>query len=284
MVPLPLAPNDVELWADQGGSLSLWRSGTNETDDYRLRFDDQIAVDLKPVERLLLESAVAADVPASTRDHFLSDQVLPRLLAHQGQLVLHAGAVMVNGSAIAIIGASGSGKSTLVASLDQGGHGLLGDDALIVSDTNGEARIRSIYRSLRLLPDSIDRLFPATATFDVAHYTPKQRISLSRSGDDETKATAPLRAMFVIGSVTAGEDIEVRRMSVAQACMAVIANSFTLDPTDLPRARKRMEHASHLANQVATFAIDYPHDYARLPDVRRSILAHIDGLPAVGPG
>ncbi len=265
---------DVDLWQDSVGLLTLSQIGEPQTNKYRLRFADQIAVDLLIDEKALIETAKAAVVPASTRDHFLADQVLPRMLAHEGRLVLHAGAVRVDDRAVAILGKSGSGKSTLVASFDQAEHVLLGDDALVVSLPDGVPCTRSVYRSLRLFPDSIAQLFPAVATSAVAHYTPKQRVRLTIADRDDT-APVPLCALFVITDSVPDAAIHVRPLSIADACMAIVENSFALDPTDPQRARQRLEAASDLARQVPAFAISYPRDYARLPDVRSAILTHL---------
>ncbi len=65
--------------------------------------------------------------------HLLLDQVLPRLLSHQGHLVLHAGGVTSDHGAIVFLGESGLGKSTLCSSFNQAGFALLSDDFLLLS-------------------------------------------------------------------------------------------------------------------------------------------------------
>jgi hypothetical protein len=57
--------------------------------------------------------------------------------------------------------------------------------------------------------------------------------------------------------------------------MTLVENSFSLDPSDLKMARTRMEKASQLAGRIPIFAISYPRDYARLPEVREAILANL---------
>src|SRR5262245_25522327 len=66
-----------------------------------------------------------------TIEHLLIDQVLPRVLAHRGRLVLHAGGVRTPFGAIAFLGESGAGKSTLCSAMNRAGHRLLGDDGLV---------------------------------------------------------------------------------------------------------------------------------------------------------
>lgn len=269
----------IEIWTDKGGTLTLARS--DDHDSYRLSFDHQVAVDLILSEKRLVETELAADVPKSTRDHFLADQVLPRMVAHYGHLVLHAGAVVLargtKAGAVAILGDSGAGKSTLVASFKQAGDQLLGDDAMIVDFDERRPSIRPVYRSLRLFPDSIDRFFPSAATLDVAHYTSKQRIRLDLPSQ-VVPASPPLDALFVLGAPSDDGAIKAERLSMANACMALIENSFMLDPTDLERAQTRMRKASRLVGDVPAFALSFPRDYDVLPDVRSAILSAVEQL------
>lgn len=274
---LPCVKSEVEIWKDRIGLLNLSRIGDPRDNVYRLRFGDQIAVDILLDDKTLIEIAVAPDLPLSTREHFLVDQVLPRMLAHDGRLVLHASAVRVDDKSLVMLGKSGSGKSTLCTSLDQAGHGLIGDDAMVVSSVSAKPYVAAVYPSLRLLPDSISQFFPATvATTAVAHYTDKQRVRLPSPAQGE-ELPVGVRAIFLIdGSPDTGE-VETRPLSVAATCMALIENSFMLDPTDVGRVRNRLAAASELARQVPSFALRYPRDYSRLGEVREAILNAIRG-------
>ena len=76
------------------------------------------------------------DIPDETIRHLLLDQVIPRLLAHEGNTILHASAVAIDGRAIAFAGETGMGKSTLAASLHARGHPVLSDDSLLLLHQN----------------------------------------------------------------------------------------------------------------------------------------------------
>jgi hypothetical protein len=197
------------------------------------------------------------------------------MLAHEGRLVLHAGAVQIGDWGVVLMGKSGGGKSTLVASFDLAGHALLGDDAIVISWPGETPCAQAVYPSLRLLPDSVDALYSeSVTTTSVAHYTSKQRVSLPINGE-VAGPNLPIRGVFVIAEPSGDADIQIRRLSIADACMAFIENSFVLDPTDMQRSRSRLETASALARQVPAFGISYPHDYARLPEVRDTILKEV---------
>ncbi len=70
------------------------------------------------VDRILRTCALLAgrDLTPATLQHLLFDQILPRLIAHAGRLVLHASAVGASAGAILFLGGTGQGKSTLAAS------------------------------------------------------------------------------------------------------------------------------------------------------------------------
>lgn len=217
------------------------------------------------VDRVISLWSTPADLPPETLEHFLADQVFPRILAHQGEFVLHAGAVVEDGRAMAFLGPSGRGKSTLTASLERQGAVLLGDDALIVAPDHS---VRAVYPSLRLLPDSLAHLFPAgPPTRDVAHYSAKQSLPVAEGG------SAPLTALFFLGEP--GDAISLRRMSIAEICIGLISNSFALDPTDPADAKRKLAMASTLAAALPAWELSYPRDYARLPEVHAAIRAQM---------
>jgi len=67
----------------------------------------------------------------------LMDSGLVTAALQRGHNALHAGAVVINGRAVAIAGPSGVGKSTLVTELLSRGHQLLTDDILVLTIEDG---------------------------------------------------------------------------------------------------------------------------------------------------
>lgn len=266
--------SETEIWRDEIGLLSLSRIGQEERGHFRLRFSYEIALDIFTDRNLIIEISSPSNSPSTTLDHFLADQVVPRILAHEGKFVIHAGSTRIGDRAVILMGATGRGKSTLSASFDQSGGSLIGDDALVVSWQDDVPHVSAVYPSLRLLPDSIDALFheapPSTA---VASFTQKQRIDLPVKAD--SAQPVQIAAIFVLAEPTSDSAIKLRRLSAGKACIACITNSFALDPTDLDRARAKLERASALAFQVPVFELSYPRDYAKLTDVHAAILAQL---------
>lgn len=98
---------------------------------------------------------VGGDAPALVRAfRFMGFVALTHLLAQQGQQVLHAGAVVVDGQAILILGDTGTGKSTLVFSALQLGWLALSDDMVAVHRDDGLVRAVGLPRPISV-PDDV---------------------------------------------------------------------------------------------------------------------------------
>jgi len=258
------------VWTDSIGSLTVTR-GQYELGNYSVVFWGIASVFISMSSKNVRIYPVGSGTSFETIEHILQDQVLPRIIAHEGRLVLHAGAVSQRGGAIAFLGDSGRGKSTLSASLMEDGWSLMGDDALLVSDEDSIFFGSATYKSLRLLPDSIDSLLiDNSALSRVADYTNKKRVSTKPDTDADNKSVA-LKAFFFLAAETSGNRIALRQMSVAETCMGFIKNSFSLDPTDKVHAEKKLKYVSALASTVPAFELTYPREYSRLPDVHKAI-------------
>lgn len=265
------ASYDRLLWTD-GRSLTVARS-SRDLSAFEVVFHDlaRFEVDLG---RRAVAVARLTDISDATLRHLLVDQVLPRLIAHDGSLVLHAAGIDVGGEATLLLGLSGRGKSTLAASFHVSGHALLGDDAMIIAAGEGEsrARCRSLYRSLRLFPDSVAGVFSGPrANSPVADYTAKQNI-IDLEEPEASQPDLPVRSIYWLGD-SSSDRIGMRRLAPAEACMTLVEHSFSLDPSDTDRSKVRLGHAAALAAAVPVLEIAYRRDYAILADLREAILA-----------
>lgn len=209
------------------------------------------------------------NLPTETIDHLLFDQAVPRIRAHLGELMIHAAAVSIGNDALLLVGDSGRGKSTLSASLAGNGCTLLGDDAVGLAVDGAKVLAKALYPSLRLLPDSISAVIKADVpTSSTAHYTIKQRVHVGAGGPE-----ASCRAIFVLDAPqSATADIRTRRLSPGDTCLALLKESFALDPSDTKRAATRLRAAGEVAERVPGFSLCYPRAYDRLPDVIDAVL------------
>lgn len=213
----------------------------------------------------------------NTIDHLADDHVAPRIIAAGGELVLH-GSVSLVGSRIAVfLGQTGAGKSTLAASLHAAGHRLLGDDAVVISADGGTIYGESVYPSLRLFRESINQVFRESVdTAAMAFYSDKVHVLAPDLGD----AGAGAYALGAIYTLATGEDgVSLDLYSPAEACMALVENSFALDAHDQASAAQRMAQAARVAATVPCYELAYPYDFGLLGEARAQIIASLAPPP-----
>jgi hypothetical protein len=260
-------------WLTPSGDISL--SLANIDNDFLLRFPS-LADFVIDGEGSYISAWLAPDTDEETLQHLLLDQVLPRVLALQGRLVLHSSAVSVDGRIIAFIGDTGQGKSTLAASFHIIGFQLLTDDGLVLKDEGGNIKAIPAYSGLRLLPESVAALFKELPQRKVmASYSYKERVSL---GNNDEINPVELKALFVLGDPNLGDEtksIRVSRLSQRDACMELVRNSFQLDISNHAQVKTLFAAASSVAEQLPVFSLTYPRDFSRLPDVHDAILQQL---------
>ncbi len=237
----------------------------------------------------VVEVRSAAGVSSHTIDHLLLDQVLPRWIARDGTLVLHASAVVTGaGQAILALGASGAGKSTLAASLAARAQGhVLADDGVFVTLQGDQWLALPAYAGLRLWPDSASRLFPSSGvSLPVNHYSDKMRVG---TPPPPPRADGwPIAALLIIdrdlmqhgtGSGCDDRMIGFSTLPAGLACMRLIANSFQFDPGNWATAAVLLSQAAELAARIPPLAVDYTRDYQMLPEIAEAILDRLACQP-----
>ncbi len=121
-------PDRLEVPLDQS---PWWEITANE---YLLRVSGVASYYVKNGEEIIIEpcmNAKAQDIRV-----FLLGTVLPALLSQRDYLVLHGGAVVVNGKAVVFLGPSQVGKTALALCFYDLGHKLLGDEVCAIQMLN----------------------------------------------------------------------------------------------------------------------------------------------------
>ncbi|MCC7417793.1 MAG: hypothetical protein IT176_11700 [Acidobacteria bacterium] len=232
------------------------------------------------IERDTISCHPAADVPPITVRHLLLDQVLPALLGSDRRLVLHASAVVLDGSAAAFLGAAGTGKSTIAAALALDGASTLTDDALVIRFAGRRALADPTYPGIRLWPSS-RRLLGVWARArhrPVAHYTTKQRWSGSPVRFSGTPAR--VRHVFLL---TPGKAAGVRLLSGRMAIMAMLRHMMMLDVHDGDAGRRGLELAGRAASGIAVCRLVLPRGAAGLAAACAQVRDYVGrstGVPA----
>lgn len=231
--------------------------------------------------RILISPEPSVD--ASTLEHILVDQVLPRVLAQQGELMVHASALGIGGRHALFSGLSGWGKSTLAGLLQRQGHDVLSDDCVQLVADGERFNAMPTYPSLRLYADSLEELFPGlhSSTAPVASYSEKRRVPVEIPQDIDT--AFPVDALYLLSDPNeAGDSISITPLRPAEACQALLRHSFRLDLTDRAANAHQFALCGAVARGVPAFRLDYPRNFARGEELVRHVTHHLASLPTQG--
>jgi hypothetical protein len=166
----------------------------------------------------------------------LLDRMVHALLARlldQGIYVVHAGAVVFRGGALALAGRSGQGKTTLTLGLLRRGLGLLSDEFAVVEPT--ERRLLPYHRSLHVRPGTPE-LIPELRFL---HERPSHQLGggnewavtprdLERALPGCLAAAAPLRYVLLLEGVPhAGESPAITPIPAALAALELLRGAWS---------------------------------------------------------
>lgn len=266
-------------WRDPDGGLSLQVAlipgGTDLADRYLLSVPDQCDFLLDPQAGHIAIGS-CDHLSTHTLEHLLIDQALPRLLAGQGHLMVHASLVKVNDRAVLFLGRSGWGKSTLAGLLHRHGHAALSDDCALLAIDDDLAWATPAYPGLRLYEDSIEQAFEGTADLKpVADYTDKQRV-ISFSLPTELLAPQLLHAVYLLcDPAHADGPPAIDVLTPAAACMALVEHSFRLDPASQADTVRLLQQAAAITLKVPAYSLCYQHDFDSQDDLINLVSNHI---------
>jgi hypothetical protein len=184
--------------------------------------------------------------------------------------------VRVQGRALVFVGETGLGKSTLAASFDAAGYPLLSDDGVVILPHEDGPRILPTYPGLRLWPDAVQALFAHTPPLaPMAHYSSKHRVEWAERST-HPQPPLPVDGIFALrSSERCSNSPQLTPLTPRDGCVELLRHAFQLDVTDRQRTAALFSIVGELARQVPLFAIDYPRQYAYLPEVRAAILDRV---------
>lgn len=268
-VSVPLASNaGSKLWsqASASGTWYLLRFGTVNSSEFL------VAPDGRSVEAAWTNPVVER----ASLVKLLLGPVLGLVLRITRRLALHAGAVAIDSSAVAVLGPSGSGKSTLIASLLERGCDLLADDLILVEEVGGAPVLRSGQANLKLWPNSLEALdWPANEFPPVFPNRSKRSVAISAPSPS---AALPLSAIFLLAPRSAAlpgthPEIALERLTPSAAILPLLGQLY---PPFLPICPE--EHGSlfprlsRLVTKVPVFRVDRSDGFSALPALARQIV------------
>lgn len=210
--------------------------------------------------------------PEHTLRHLLQDQVIPRLWAHRGHLVLHGSTVqLANGQVIVFLGESGWGKSTLAAALAVRGSVFLGDDSLVLRACDLGVKLLPNYSGPRLNSDSIAALGMSNHSMTaVSHYSGKARMV---QATPEDTAVRLLHTLYIMQAPGATRTLSIHARAGASVIATVIKRSFLLDINDRRSAADQLHQVGSVIDRIPQVrSLAYPRDFRALPALCDALL------------
>jgi hypothetical protein len=213
-------------------------------------------------------------VPDDDLQPFLTGPVLAVLLHQQGNFVLHASAVAINGAAVLFLGSKGDGKSTLAAHLQVRGHQLISDDIVPVSFFDTEAVILPGFPRLKLYEDAIVAVGERPDRYPLIHrYVDKRSFRYS-----EEFPQGPLKLVGVY-ILTDSDRVRLEPMNPSSSFIEVTKHSFL--NRFLAAMNSRQEHfkqCDQLVRSIPIANLSRPHHFEAMDEVCAVLEGHANVL------
>ncbi|MES2492324.1 MAG: hypothetical protein V4579_03485 [Pseudomonadota bacterium] len=265
---LPAQPYDK--WRTLEGEVSVLFY--RQPGGFRLRFPGRADFSIELAARTV-RCRPCPDMVAEDLADLYFNQVLPLLLGHGGDAVLHASGIAVGGKAVGFIGPTGRGKSTLAAAFARAGHPFLTDDGLILDPAPPGFQVRPRRPILRLCADSeaalVDR---AGSPSEVVLWKERVHAGIDLPFQDEP---VPLCALYVLREPSGCDAPVIAALPPAAATTALMSHTFILDVEDRAAVAALFHRLGEVVDRVACFVLDYPRRYADLPGVVDAIIGHV---------
>jgi hypothetical protein len=252
-IPFPMARES----ASAGGE--PWMRVHRAPAGYVVRFVDLADFEIPSHGDDVTGTAVASVAPERLDDLF-HNQVAPLVLALHRRLVIHASVVEVDGAAVAFLGASGSGKSTLAVSFASAGFRFLADDSSVIDFRAGTCWALPGPSWARLWRDDADVKTRFTAGEAMPHCAEARELAL----------------LCVLGEGAA--QVTIEPLSASAALLALVRQTFLLDPHDARQAAAHFDGVSALARAVPCVRLEFPRREEALEEVRRAVIERVAAM------
>jgi hypothetical protein len=157
---------------------------------------------------------------------FLMGSAMGALLHQRNILVLHAGAIAVNGQSVIFTGHSGVGKSTLAAGFHKRGYPFLADDVCTIAMHEGSPAVVPGFPRLKLWADVLGKLGKDKNQLKSIRWTQGlEKYFLPVEPQHKTPVT--LKSVFVLGT-TNTDKMEVTALKGMEKINPIINNTYRL--------------------------------------------------------
>ncbi len=257
------------------------RTPVLDTPGCRVRVSERaMSFDWPIIGKILIidgREVVAQPAPGASEDDllpFLTGPAMIALLHQRGFLVLHASCVLVNGIAVAFMGAKGFGKSTLAACMYARGHTLISDDIVPVYFSGDRVHTWPGYPRIKLYPDSV-----VAAGSDPKQLPYIHRLIEKHSfacPNDSFVDPVNLGALYVLdkSDVVSIDDIDLSRTFIE-----LVTNTHAGHHLERMNSQERhFRQCQELVRLIPSFRFSRPHRFDEIDAVCSTLETHILGL------
>ncbi len=189
-------------------------------------------------------------VPGSSRAAL--EIALALVLRWRGRFHLHAGAIVLpEGESILLVGGSGAGKTTATLALVEAGSLFLGDDALVLANTDDGPRIWSFPRLFHVGPETLDA-FPRLRLLsrETHGYGDKRAIDPTLAFPSRATASCGAPTRILHPRIEQAENTMLTPLSKAEGLGNLIAQSASLLIEGGPNKDEHLSLLSRIANDA----------------------------------
>ncbi|HEC61985.1 MAG TPA: hypothetical protein ENI27_06985 [bacterium] len=200
---------------------------------------------------------------------YLVGIIMGIVLYQRGLLVLHASAINILGSAVALLGCKGSGKSSLAAALYKRKHDLIVDDITAVEMNNGLVKVFPGFPQIKLSVEAADAIgCDPNSLRSLDKFETKQSYRLEKGF---VKVPMPLSRIYLLSAET---DFQFTRLTPQAAVIELVRHSY---PTRwvLPGDAAHFQQCIKLANEVPIYRINRPFPISKLSEWAQLIEEHV---------
>ena len=206
------------------------------------------------------------------------------VLRLRGVTCLHASAIVIGDSAIALVGPSGSGKSSTAAAFARLGFPVLSDDKVALVELHDSFQVQPAYPSVRLWGESVSSQFGSEDA--LPRITPnwdKRYLDLNGPGFQFQSKALPLAAIYFLGQRSGAPDLpRIEETSPREGLMALVSDMHASQLLNKPRRVEEFDFLARLVRQLPLRRVTPSDDFGKISQLCDSIVADFQKLALSG--
>ena len=208
---------------------------------------------------------------------YLQGQLLGLVQRLRGVTCLHASAVLIGESAIALTGPRGSGKSSTAAAFLQLGFPVIADDVTPIFEEAGRFMARPAHPRLWLNPDMVKNLYGSSEALpQFAPSWEKRYLDLNSAGPGLPLEAKPLVGVYVLSDRADEPDRpKVTEAAPQDTMLQLLCNTYMNHFLDPEMRSREFALLSRLQQKVPVLLV-HPHNHvSKIPLLCQTILEDV---------